>query len=331
MSAITGGDPLACSLYMSPRWSRVPLPLVGAGRTIKIMAGRKRHSAEEIVRKLRRADELAAEGRNGEEIAAALEVSAATLYNRCMPSGLRFDYWSIIGRTWSPNAPGEITSRIAEMASSLPAIPECGASVRVRRDGPARMTSIDRRLPRARLSPWRRRCWCVGAHWPPLAGRGHRMSTTNAFDKPFPLAGSVWSGRWTAFDWETTGLDVGQDRIVSCAVVSSGGGTREWLVDVDVPVSVDAFAVQRRPPNLRGPARRRSAHYARPRRRGPHGARQPARILGITGTAATARRQRIAVTPRDSGRKRTKTIADEGYPEKACRIPTIRRRLRRHP
>ena len=30
-----------------------------------------------------RADELAAEGKNGEEIAAALEVSAATLYNWC--------------------------------------------------------------------------------------------------------------------------------------------------------------------------------------------------------------------------------------------------------
>lgn len=45
------------------------------------MAGRKRHSAEDIVRKLRRADELAAEGKNGEEIAADLEVSAATLYN----------------------------------------------------------------------------------------------------------------------------------------------------------------------------------------------------------------------------------------------------------
>lgn len=45
------------------------------------MAGRERHSAEEIVRKLRRADELAAEGRSGEQIAAELEVSAATLYN----------------------------------------------------------------------------------------------------------------------------------------------------------------------------------------------------------------------------------------------------------
>ena len=45
------------------------------------MTGRKRHSAEDIVRKLRRADELAAEGKTGEEIAAELGVSAATLYN----------------------------------------------------------------------------------------------------------------------------------------------------------------------------------------------------------------------------------------------------------
>ncbi|NMD57139.1 transposase [Tsukamurella columbiensis] len=45
------------------------------------MAGRRRHSAEEIVWKLRRADELAAAGSTGEEIAAELEVSAATLYN----------------------------------------------------------------------------------------------------------------------------------------------------------------------------------------------------------------------------------------------------------
>ncbi|MBN7458502.1 IS3 family transposase [Mycobacteroides abscessus subsp. abscessus] len=45
------------------------------------MAGRKRNSAEDIVRKLRRADELAAEGKNGEEIAAELGVSPATLYN----------------------------------------------------------------------------------------------------------------------------------------------------------------------------------------------------------------------------------------------------------
>ena len=48
---------------------------------MKHMAGRKRHSAEDIVRKLRRADELATEGKTGEEIAAELGVSAATLYN----------------------------------------------------------------------------------------------------------------------------------------------------------------------------------------------------------------------------------------------------------
>ena len=48
---------------------------------MNIMAGRKRHSAEDIVRKLRRADELAAQGKTGEEIAAELEVSPPTLYN----------------------------------------------------------------------------------------------------------------------------------------------------------------------------------------------------------------------------------------------------------
>jgi putative transposase len=45
------------------------------------MAGRKRHSAEDIVRKLRRADVLAAQGLNGEQVAAELGVSPATLYN----------------------------------------------------------------------------------------------------------------------------------------------------------------------------------------------------------------------------------------------------------
>jgi putative transposase len=43
---------------------------------MKLMAGRKEHSADDIVRKLRRADELAAEGKTGEEIAADLGVSA---------------------------------------------------------------------------------------------------------------------------------------------------------------------------------------------------------------------------------------------------------------
>jgi putative transposase len=55
--------------------------MIGLEGTMRHVAGRKRHSAEEIVRKLRRADELAAEGRSGEQIAVALGVSAATLYN----------------------------------------------------------------------------------------------------------------------------------------------------------------------------------------------------------------------------------------------------------
>ncbi|GBG40586.1 hypothetical protein MmonteBS_49580 [Mycobacterium montefiorense] len=38
---------------------------------MKHMAGRKRNSAEDIVRKLRRADELGAEGKTGEEITEA--------------------------------------------------------------------------------------------------------------------------------------------------------------------------------------------------------------------------------------------------------------------
>jgi putative transposase len=45
------------------------------------MAGRKRHSAEDIVRKLRRADVLAAQRLNGEQVVAELGVSPATLYN----------------------------------------------------------------------------------------------------------------------------------------------------------------------------------------------------------------------------------------------------------
>ncbi|MFF7945090.1 transposase [Nocardia gamkensis] len=45
------------------------------------MSGRKRHSAEDIVRKLRRADELAPAAATGEEIAKDLGGSAATLCN----------------------------------------------------------------------------------------------------------------------------------------------------------------------------------------------------------------------------------------------------------
>ena len=45
------------------------------------MAGRKRHSAEQIVRKLRQGDEPEAAGKTSEQIAAELEVSVATLFN----------------------------------------------------------------------------------------------------------------------------------------------------------------------------------------------------------------------------------------------------------
>jgi Homeodomain-like domain len=46
-------------------------------------AGHQKHAAEDVdvVRKLRRADQLAASGKTSEEIAAELEVSASTLYN----------------------------------------------------------------------------------------------------------------------------------------------------------------------------------------------------------------------------------------------------------
>jgi len=48
---------------------------------MNIIAFRRRHSAWGIVRKLRRADELAAANKPGEEIAAELEVSSGPLYN----------------------------------------------------------------------------------------------------------------------------------------------------------------------------------------------------------------------------------------------------------
>ena len=45
------------------------------------MAKRKKHSPEQIVRKLQTADRLTAEGASGEEIARQLGISTATLYN----------------------------------------------------------------------------------------------------------------------------------------------------------------------------------------------------------------------------------------------------------
>ena len=45
------------------------------------MAKRKKHSPEQIVRKLQTAERLTAEGASGEEIARQLGISTATLYN----------------------------------------------------------------------------------------------------------------------------------------------------------------------------------------------------------------------------------------------------------
>jgi putative transposase len=45
------------------------------------MAKRKRHSPEQVVRKLKTADELASGGASGDEIARQLGISTATLYN----------------------------------------------------------------------------------------------------------------------------------------------------------------------------------------------------------------------------------------------------------
>src|SRR3977135_3515797 len=66
---------------MSPTGFRVLWPDVGLKGTMNIMAGRKRPSADDFVRQGRRADVLAAQGKAGEEIAAEVGVSAATLYN----------------------------------------------------------------------------------------------------------------------------------------------------------------------------------------------------------------------------------------------------------
>ena len=45
------------------------------------MAKRENHSPEQIVRKLKTADELASGGASGDEIARQLDISTATLYN----------------------------------------------------------------------------------------------------------------------------------------------------------------------------------------------------------------------------------------------------------
>ena len=67
---------------LSPPWLRVLWPRrEGPEGPMKNMAGRKKPSAEDVVRKLRRADELTAAGKTNEEIAAGLQVSPATPHN----------------------------------------------------------------------------------------------------------------------------------------------------------------------------------------------------------------------------------------------------------
>ena len=61
--------------------------MIWADRAMRNMAGRKSNSAEDIVRKLRRADELTAAGKTEEEIARQLDVSVPTLYNWCKQYG----------------------------------------------------------------------------------------------------------------------------------------------------------------------------------------------------------------------------------------------------
>lgn len=56
------------------------------------MAGRNRHTPEQIIRKLRQGDELAAKGTDVEEIARQLDVSVPTLYNwRKQYGGMKAD------------------------------------------------------------------------------------------------------------------------------------------------------------------------------------------------------------------------------------------------
>lgn len=55
------------------------------------MAGRKKHSAEDIVRKLRRADEFAAAGKTNEEIATELEAAGDATTGRRSYGGMDVD------------------------------------------------------------------------------------------------------------------------------------------------------------------------------------------------------------------------------------------------
>ena len=57
------------------------MPLRAEKRITHIMGKRKKHTAEQIVRKLREADRLAEAGNSVEEIGRQIGVSGATIYN----------------------------------------------------------------------------------------------------------------------------------------------------------------------------------------------------------------------------------------------------------
>ncbi|MFE9810667.1 exonuclease domain-containing protein [Streptomyces sp. NPDC005548] len=56
-------------------------------------------------------------------------------------------------------------------------------------------------------------------------------------------------GRWAAFDLETTGVDVENDRIVTAAVHARGGDTEpeagEWLADPGIEIPAEAYNVHK--------------------------------------------------------------------------------------
>ena len=71
---------------------RVLWPTSWAGRLDKIMATRKRHSPEQIVRKLMSADRLLAEGKDVGDVCRELQVSEQTYYRwRNQFGGLKAD------------------------------------------------------------------------------------------------------------------------------------------------------------------------------------------------------------------------------------------------
>ena len=88
------------------------------------MVGPKQHSAEDIVRKLRRADELAAEGKTGEEIAAELGVSAATLYKQPLEHPVRGPR----GHLESPRFRRHLNHAVAAISSSIVSSELCSIS-----------------------------------------------------------------------------------------------------------------------------------------------------------------------------------------------------------